>query len=149
MNCSADHIRENLKTFDGGFFGPKISKSALLRDRSFYVSEPGDTLCDEVMPIMASILGVNEAHQAYEKNGRWDCDNFTILGCAIVKALHDKRCREQGLSDSEYAIWPMARSDMDHTQAIRLTTAGWYFYEFIYGRGWSIDELKPRILMVG
>lgn len=154
MNVSSDKVRQELRTFDGGIFGPKISKTALLRDGQYFVPTPEDMkfLVGSARQRMATLLAVKVGDLAtiWEDNGRWDCDNYAILGCAMIKALHDVRCRLEGRKDdAEYAIWPVARADMEHTQALCLTMDGWYFIEFMTGESWSMREFKPELLIVG
>ena len=153
MNVTSGYIREKLKVFDGGFFGPKVSKNALLRDTGYWVPTMDDLR--EKVPasrlIMAKALGVSIdrlPHIHTGSNGRWDCDNYAISGCSNVQAIHDRECRENGHTDREqYAIIPFVRADIDHKQAICLTNDGWAIVEFITGE--ITQDLNIKILLVG
>lgn len=155
MNASSKYIRKKLQIFDEkGFFGRKISKNALLRDRGYWIPELSDLSAKVIAARsqMAMALGVDveslsNIHSG--SNGRWDCDNYAIYGCASIKAIHDRICRKNGFDCNEYAIWPMSRSDIDHTQALCLTNDGWYIVEFITGQIWPVEAIKPKLLLVG
>lgn len=83
-------------------------------------------------------------------NGRNDCENYAFTGSYILKLLHDADCRQFGTDDEqEYAIFPMARDDVDHTQALCLTDMGWYVIDFITGEIWKASDLNFKILQVG
>jgi len=158
MNISASEVRQKLaQAFDAnkGFFGRKVAKTALLRDLAYFVPDRKDVVLKVLLGRhhMADILNVDV--NALSKihtgaNGRFDCDNYAILGCAIAKALHDVACRESGhLEEEEYAMWPMARNDMDHTQAICLSDEGFLVIEWITGWVRSAELVKPDIYLIG
>jgi hypothetical protein len=132
---------------------PKVGKTALLKDRGFYVP----TLFDLRRRVnmarfeMAQISRVPlselaEIHTG--QNGRRDCDNYAAEGCAILKAQFDADCREHGWDHQEYGIHEMSRADMNHTQALCLTQAWFYIVDFIDGRIVAIKEDHPQILFV-
>jgi hypothetical protein len=156
MNITSTELRDRLKFFDKtGLFSSKVSKSALLRDSGYYISDANELkeYVSRARSAMTAILEVSldelpEIHTG--SNGRWDCDNYAFLGSYIVKAIHDKTCRKTGRDDQEYTILPISRSDIDHTQAISLTNQGWYLIEFITGEVSKInDSNKPEILLIG
>jgi len=156
MNISSAQVRKRLEEFEGGFFGRKISSGALLRDTGYFITDPEDLRRRVIMarhwmakisrvPIesLSSIMSNADG----KDNGRLDCDNFAIDGCSIMKREFDADCRESGDNDSqELAIWPAARDDIDHSQALCLTTDGWRMVEFITG---EIVSKIPKLLQVG
>lgn len=154
MNVTSDLFRKELSVFDRGFFN-KVSKSALLRDRGYYVLTPEDlkVRVANARAKMAEILGVSidqlpEIHTG--ANGRFDCDNYAILGGQIMNAQWDRECRESGDEmKKQLADLPLSRKDIDHTQSLCLTTEGFFIVEWITGEVWPATENNPEILLVG
>lgn len=155
MNISSDQVRENLKVFDGKYFWQKISKKAQLCDTGYFIPKL-ENLKEKVVLArieMARILDVSihDLHLVHTGiNGRYDCDNYAKMGCAIVHALHDRECRKIGSNAMQFAIFTMARADKNHTQAICLTQEGWYIVEFINGEIKHWKEIKNlKLMLVG
>lgn len=155
MNVTSQEVRKRLQIFDTFF--DKQSKKALLRDRQYWLGT-GDDLKSRVH--MARMEMASDLHVTIEdlpyihtgNNGRYDCDNYSIHGCSVLKAQWDAYCRENpAYADAEeYAIWPMSRADMPHTQAIALTKNYTYLIEFIDGNISLITERnKPKVLLIG
>lgn len=131
-------------------FGRKVGRGALLRDTDYSV-QPLEKIEQHVKAArtwMAQILKVDydrlkEVHTG--ANGRFDCDNYAMMGTAIAKAIHEVLFR--GTEEPELATWPMAREDIDHTQSLVLSEEGFFVVEWITGDIFIADNLK--ILLVG
>lgn len=155
MNVSSKHIREKLRVFDGKWPWGKVSTNALLRDTGYWLPLYEDLESKVVSArhenAMIFNVGINELPQLHTgNNGIWDCDNYAILGCYLVKAFHASECRKNSTNAMEYAIFPMSRSDINHTQAICLTDDnGWYVVEFITGAITHYKKVNPKVLVVG
>lgn len=157
MNLKSDSIRKYLSVFDEkGIFKRSVSRSAQLKDEGYSLHDIDDIrrMVAMTRSAMAKLSNVELAalpniHSG--RNGRNDCDNFNIVGAYILKLLHDRECREdieRGV-EMEYAIFPFARKDRDHTECICLSyLLEWYLVDFIGGTIKKITEKNRPAIMV-
>ena len=92
----SSELRKEMEVFDT--FLNRISKKAMLKDTD-YIVPPVEALMVTAVRAnkrMAAVLEVEpEALPSLHtgSNGRWDCDDYTNLGNAIVRALWEVNCR--------------------------------------------------------
>lgn len=155
MNITSDDVRLRLRELDSWL--KRVSQNAKLKDRKYHIAEYDDLWMRVPMArlSMAAELGVEIQELPYihtGANGRFDCDNYAHFGCTVLKAQWDSYCRRNVAfkDEEEYAIWPMSRKDIPHTQAIAVAKDALYVVEFITGKIVKITESnKPSVILIG